>query len=120
MQGQEGQVFACHSVEQWNEQLVKAQESKKLVVVDFTATWCPPCRFIAPIFEEFAKKMTHVIFLKVDVDELQSISEEYEVEAMPTFVFIKEGVVVDRVLGARKDDLHSTIVKHSAVTTATA
>lgn len=51
---------------------------------------------------------------------MQSISEEYEVEAMPTFVFIKEGVVVDRVLGARKDDLHSTIVKHSAVTTATA
>lgn len=113
MAAKEGQVIACHSQDEWNEQFQKAKDSKKLVVVDFTASWCPPCRFIAPIFAEFAKQMTDVIFLKVDVDELQAVSEEYEVEAMPTFVFIKEGVIVDSVVGASKDKLHSTIVKHA-------
>ena len=40
-------------------------------VVDFTATWCGPCRFIAPVLADLAKKMPHVIFMKVDVDELR-------------------------------------------------
>lgn len=51
---------------------------------------------------------------------MQSVTEEYEVEAMPTFVFIKEGVIVDRVTGARKDELHKTIIKHAAASTASA
>lgn len=44
---------------------------EKQVVVDFTATWCPPCRVIAPVFAEFAKKIPDAVFLKVDVDELK-------------------------------------------------
>ncbi|OIT04002.1 PREDICTED: thioredoxin H-type 1-like [Nicotiana attenuata] len=84
------------------------------VVVDFTASWCGPCRFIAPILADIAKKMPHVIFLKVDVDELKSVFEEWNVEAMPTFVFIKEGKEVDRVVGDRKQELQQTIVKHAA------
>jgi thioredoxin 1 len=90
------------------------------VVVDFTASWCGPCRFIAPILADMAKKMPHVIFVKIDVDELKSVAEDWAVEAMPTFVFIKEGNIVDRVVGAKKEELQVAVAKHSAPATVTA
>ncbi|KAL4584258.1 hypothetical protein LXL04_008854 [Taraxacum kok-saghyz] len=108
----EGVVIGCHTVDQWEEQFQKHVDSEKLVVVDFTATWCGPCRVIAPIYAELAKKMPHVTFLKVDVDELESIAQKYSVEAMPTFLFFKKGEIVDKVVGAKKDDLHACVAKH--------
>ncbi|KAJ0440866.1 putative monodehydroascorbate reductase (NADH) [Helianthus annuus] len=117
---EEGVVIGCHNVDQWNEQIGKHKASQKLAVVDFTASWCGPCRVIAPILADFAKKMPHVTFLKVDVDEVETVAQEYSVEAMPTFLFFKNGEVVDKVVGARKDDLHACIVKHSGGAAATA
>ncbi|KAK8705662.1 hypothetical protein V6N13_049259 [Hibiscus sabdariffa] len=111
---EEGQVIACHTVDTWKEQLEKANISKKLVVVDFTASWCGPCRFIAPILTELAKKLPSVIFLKVDVDELKSVAEDWAIEAMPTLIFLKEGSIVDKVVGARKDELQQKIAQHAA------
>lgn len=83
------------------------------IVVDFTASWCGPCRMISPILTEIAKKLPNILFLKVDVDELRTVSEEWNVEAMPTFVFLRDGKEVDRVVGAKKDELQNTIAKHS-------
>ncbi|CAA7013566.1 unnamed protein product [Microthlaspi erraticum] len=119
MAAEEGQVIGCHTNDVWTVQLGKAKESNKLIVIDFTASWCPPCRMIAPIFAELAKKfISSAIFFKVDVDELQSVAQEFAVEAMPTFVFIKDGNVVDKLVGAKKEDLHAAIVKHTGVATA--
>ncbi|CAK9148227.1 unnamed protein product [Ilex paraguariensis] len=112
MATEEGQVIGCHTVEHWKQQFQKANESKKLVVVDFTASWCGPCRVISPILAEFARRLPNVIFLKVDVDELPTVSEEWEVQAMPTFIFLKEGKMVDKVVGAKKEELQGTIEKH--------
>lgn len=88
------------------------------IVIDFTATWCPPCRFIAPVFVDMAKKFLNVVFFKIDVDELQSVAKEFKVEAMPTFLFMREGEIVDRVVGARKEEIHQTLMKHGGVASA--
>ncbi|KAL4313203.1 hypothetical protein GQ457_01G009490 [Hibiscus cannabinus] len=111
---EEGQVIACHSVELWNQHLENAKASKKLVVVDFTASWCGPCRIMAPILAEMAKKLPHVLFLKVDVDELATVAQDWDIEAMPTFIFLKEGTVIDKIVGAKKDDLQNKIELHAA------
>ncbi|KAM0975335.1 hypothetical protein ACFX13_018669 [Malus domestica] len=112
MATEEGQVFSCHTVEAWEQQLQKGNDSKKLMVIDFTASWCGPCRFIAPFLAELAKKLPDVIFVKVDVDELKTVAQDWAVEAMPTFMFLKEGKIVDKVVGAKKDELQRTIAKH--------
>ncbi|RZC44679.1 hypothetical protein C5167_037629 [Papaver somniferum] len=110
---EEGQVIGCHTLDVWKEHINKGNEAKKLIVVDFTASWCGPCRMISPILTEIAKKLPNILFLKVDVDELRTVSEEWNVEAMPTFVFLRDGKEVDRVVGAKKDELQNTIAKHS-------
>ncbi|XP_027178633.1 thioredoxin H-type [Coffea eugenioides] len=117
---EEGQVISCHTVEAWTEQLQKGNDSKKLIVVDFTASWCGPCRFIAPFLAELARKLPTVTFIKVDVDELKSVAQDWAVEAMPTFMFLKEGKIVDKVVGANKDLLQQGIAKHLSAATATA
>ncbi|XP_039053263.1 thioredoxin H1-like isoform X2 [Hibiscus syriacus] len=112
----EGQVIAIHTVEAWNQQFESSKTSDRLVVVDFTASWCGPCRFMAPILSDLAKKMPQVLFLKVDVDELPSVAQDWAIEAMPTFIFLKGGSIVDKVMGARKDELQQKIELHLCAT----
>ncbi|GLJ26486.1 hypothetical protein SUGI_0511590 [Cryptomeria japonica] len=90
--------------------IVVRNEYFERVVVDFTATWCGPCRIISPVFVELSKKYTNVVFLKVDVDELQDVTAEWEVQAMPTFIFIKDGKAIDKIVGAKKDELERKVV----------
>ena len=83
------------------ETLLNNRKNKgKLIVVDFTATWCGPCKMIAPFFEEMAGEFDDsCIFVKVDVDEGADIAREYKVMSMPTFIFFKDGDVVERFSG---------------------
>lgn len=102
-------MFACHSTEAWRSKLQEAIDTKRLVVVDFTATWCGPCRIISPVFVELSKKFSEIFFLKVDVDELRDVAQEWDVEAMPTFIFIKDGKAVDKFVGANKAELERKV-----------
>ncbi|XP_070492838.1 thioredoxin-2 [Chironomus tepperi] len=97
----------------FNSQLEAAGE--KLVVVDFFATWCGPCKMIAPKLEEFSVKYAdRVVVLKVDVDECEEVAVKYNISSMPTFVFIKNGQKVDSFSGANADKLEKTILQYSA------
>ena len=75
-----------------------AEAGGKLVVVDFFATWCGPCKAIAPFIADLEPQMENVVFLKVDVDEAEDAAVEYDISAMPTFKFIKNGVAVRRLM----------------------
>jgi thioredoxin 1 len=93
------------------DKLVK--EENKLMVIDFSAEWCSPCKMIAPIFSDMSatEKYANIIFVKVDVDKAPDVAQKYKVMSMPTFVFVRKGAVVHRFSGANVELLRSTIDK---------
>lgn len=76
-------------------------DAGKPVVIDFWAEWCGPCRMVAPIVEELAATYAdQVVIGKCDVDENDAVSAKFGVRNIPTIVFIKDGQVVDKQVGA--------------------
>ena len=71
-----------------------------LVLVDFWASWCGPCKMMHPVFERMAKKFRGVKFARVNVDENQNIAMRFGVQSIPTFIMFSGGKVVDKLLGA--------------------
>ncbi|GFQ75068.1 thioredoxin [Trichonephila clavata] len=103
-------VHAVTSEEDFRAQLDAAGD--KLVVVDFHATWCGPCKMIAPFFQELSEENTDVVFLKVDVDEVEDVALQYSVSSIPKFVFIKNKSQVMEMLGADQAKLKSLVLEH--------
>lgn len=91
------------------ERLLK--ESTKLVVVDYSAKWCGPCKKIAPEFDVLSKKYNTVIFLKVDIDALPAVAEKESISTIPTFVLYKNGKKVGKVGGANIVAVETAIKK---------
>jgi len=87
--------------------------AKGKVVIDFSATWCGPCKKIAPVFENLSKKHPDISFFKTDVDEAEAVANKYKVEAMPTFIFINNGKIINRLEGADQKSLEQFLVELS-------
>jgi thioredoxin 1 len=105
-----GDVLEAATPEEMEAILIKANGN--LVVIDHWAAWCGPCKMIAPLFSELSEQIDDVVFVKVDVDENPDTAAKYSVSAMPTFVFVKNGEVVDRLMGANPERLKELIEEH--------
>lgn len=101
-------VNTVSSVSSFNTQ-IKAEN--KVVVVDFFATWCGPCKQIAPMIAKWSNEdeFSNVEFIKVDVDEVPDVAQEQGIRAMPTFKIFKNGEEVDEVVGADPNKLQQKI-----------
>ncbi len=76
-------------------------QEKGLVMVDFWAVWCGPCKMMAPIFEDLSKEFEgRVKFLKLNTDENPEVSGRYQIMGIPTLMFFKDGKVLDKLVGA--------------------
>ncbi|XP_057849293.1 thioredoxin H4-1 isoform X2 [Cryptomeria japonica] len=108
-----GNVHVITSKQEWQAKLSEAKTNGKIVVVDFSAAWCGPCIMIAPFYAELSEKYTKLLFLKVDVDEMADISAEWDIQAMPSFVFIKDGKQIDKQVGANKAELEKKVKNYA-------
>ncbi|KAK9916048.1 hypothetical protein WJX75_007778 [Coccomyxa subellipsoidea] len=104
-----GNVHVVETKLEWDQKLKEA--GSKPVIVDFTATWCGPCRIIAPVFEELSTKYPSIVFLKVDVDKNEAVAGACGISAMPTFQVYKEGKKIHEMVGASKENLENLVAQ---------
>lgn len=81
------------------------QVRSRIVLIDFWAAWCAPCRMMAPVLNEIATEITGNTFVaKVNVEQYQSLAKKFKIRGIPTMVLLKDGVEVDRFVGVKSKE----------------
>ena len=83
------------------EQIISNNE---LVVIDFFATWCGPCKMLSPVIENVESLIHDVKFIKVDIDKFNDLASQYKIQSVPTLVFLKNGQEVMKSIGYLDED----------------
>ncbi|KAL6197998.1 hypothetical protein ACLB2K_027790 [Fragaria x ananassa] len=105
-------VVKVDSLATWDLSVTQATDLGSPIVVHFTASWCMPSVAMNPLFEELASSYPDVLFLTVDVDEVKEVATRLDIKAMPTFLVMKEGKQVDKVVGANPEEIRKRIDGH--------
>ena len=85
-------------------------QAKEKVLVDFYADWCMPCKMLSPILEELSEEIDDVKIVKVNTDKNQELASSFGIMSIPTLLFVKDGKVIDTLVGMRpKEDLERVI-----------
>lgn len=92
----------------------EVENSKGVIVVDFFATWCGPCKMLAPVFESLGEEMKdQAMFAKVDIDESLELAQQFSITTVPTVMVFKDGKPVDSLVGfIPKDKLKALVTSH--------
>ncbi|WP_042345461.1 thioredoxin [Bacillus massiliigorillae] len=97
------------------DQTFSNETSQGLVLADFWAPWCGPCKMIAPVLEELDGELSDAVkIVKVDVDENQETAGKYGVMSIPTLILLKDGEIVDKVVGFQPKEALAELVKRHA------
>lgn len=95
-EGENVEIIEIKSAEQFEKEVVN---EKRVVFVDFYATWCMPCKTMAPIIEEISKEYKEVKFVKIDIDKNEELAIKYNVMSIPTMLIMKNGEVTKTFVG---------------------
>ncbi|NGX28580.1 MAG: Thioredoxin [Candidatus Anoxychlamydiales bacterium] len=91
-----------NNIKELNESNFSKEIEKGIVLVDFFAQWCGPCKMLAPILEELSEEMKdQASFGKIDIDKQVKLASTYQVTSIPTLVLFKDGKEVDRIVGLK-------------------
>ncbi|KAF5476427.1 hypothetical protein F2P56_008142 [Juglans regia] len=104
-----GNVHLITTTESWDQKLAEASKDGKIVIANFSATWCGPCKMVTPFYRELSEKYPSIMFLLIDVEELTEFSASWDIKATPTFFFLRDGQQVDKLVGANKPELQKRI-----------
>ncbi len=87
-------------------------ESTKPMVLDLWAPWCGPCRMIAPVLEELSEEYPNIDFVKCNVDDSPNVAVKYGIRNIPTVLFLRNGEVVNKQVGALPKSAYEDIIKN--------
>lgn len=93
--------------------------SEKLVLVDFFAEWCGPCKTLSPIIEELAEEITDVKIAKINVDDQPNLAEKYKIMTVPTLALLEHGKVIAQSSGVRPKEEILNMIENSRLSYAT-
>lgn len=92
-------IVEIQSIEDFNK--ILKEYPNKIIIIDFWAVWCGPCMFFAPVFKKLHEEFKNeFIFVKVNVDENNTIAMKYNITGIPTTLFIKNGDAINKIIGA--------------------
>ena len=87
-------------------------DNDEIVIIDFWAEWCGPCRQFAPVFEKVAENNPDITFAKVNIDEQPSIANQFGIYSVPTLMVSREGIILLNQAGTLPEEAFDKLIKH--------